>query len=376
MMQMKRLYYLDNLMIFLSILVVLHHVSIGYGTMGGWCYVTSEKLTGTIQIFLSALTGVEASFSMSLFFFISAFLTIPSLEKKGVRNFIKARLIRLVVPLLFVMTILAPSILYYIEIHNKTTQLSWFNYVLLQNTKPYTSHVWFILVLITFELLYICYWKLIKPHFSISKCLSDNIPTHVNILTIIVLCSGFTFLVRQFFPLGQNFIGIEFSNITPYIFTYAIGLLVYRKGWLDVLSRKVAIIWFPISLISAIYFCMIIYLLSKYPSIVNKFVLGITWESVSLSFAQVLLCFGFSGFFLHLFKQKLNFTNFISSIMRENRYGVYIFHSAVVVGVTIMLESLTLNTPIKYILACILSIVFSYILVGLIRKIPLVRRVI
>lgn len=373
---MKRLYYLDNLMIFLSVLVVLHHVSIGYGTMGGWCYVTSEKLTGTIQIFLSALTGLEASFSMSLFFFISAFLTIPSLEKKGVSKFIKSRLIRLVVPLLFVMIILAPSILYYIEIHNMTTQLSWFSYVLQQNTKPYTSHAWFILVLITFELVYICYWKFIKPHFSISKCLSDNIPTHVNILTIILLCSGLTIIVRQFFPLGQNFIGIEFSNITPYIFMYAIGLLVYRKHWLDDLSRKVAITWFPISLIAATYFCVIIYLLSKHPPIVNKFVSGITWESVSLSFAQTSLCIGFCGFFLQVFKKKFNFTNFILSIIRENRYGVYIFHSAVVVGVTIILESLTLKPTIKYIMACILSVVFSYILAGLIRKIPLVKRVI
>ncbi len=373
---MKRLYYLDNLMIFLSALVVLHHVSIGYGTMGGWCYVTSPKLTGSTQIFLSALTGIEASFSMSLFFFISAFLTIPSLEKKGVSKFLATRLIRLTIPLLFVMIIFAPSILYFIEIHKGTTQLSWFSYLLQQNARPYTSHVWFILVLIVFELVYIGYWRFIKPHLSISKSLSDKIPTHVNILTIIVLCGGLTLLVREFFPLGQNFIGIEFSNITPYIFMYAVGLLVYRKGWLDDLSRKLSITWFPISLIAATYFSVIIYLLSTNPSIVNKFVLGITWESVSLSFAQVLLCFGFSGFFLHLFRRNFHFTNFISSIMRENRYGVYIFHSAVVVGVTIMLESLTLNAPGKYVLACILSIVFSYVLVGLIRKIPLVRRVI
>jgi hypothetical protein len=181
--------------------------------------------------------------------------------------------------------------------------------------------------------------------------------------------------LAQVYP-EQNFIGIEFSNITPYIFMYALGLLVYRKHWLDEISRKVAITWFPISLITAAYFCVIIYLLSKSPSIVNKFVLGITWQAVSLSFAQVLLCFGFSGFFLHLFKKKINFTNFVLSILRENRYGVYLFHSAVVVGVTIILESLILNTTIKYTLACILSIVFSYILVGLIRKIPLVRRVI
>lgn len=363
-------------MIFLSALVVFHHVSIGYGTMGGWCYVTPEKLTGTTQIFISALTGIEASFSMGLFFFISAFLTIPSLEKKGVSRFVKTRLIRLAIPLLFVMIIFAPSILYFIEIHNRTTRLSWFSYLLQQNAKPYTSHVWFILVLIIFELVYIGYWKFIRPHFSISKYLSDKIPTHINILTIIVLCSSLTLLVRQFFPLGQNFIGIEFSNIIPYVFMYVAGLLVYRKGWLDDLSRKLSITWFPISLIAAAYFSVIIYQLSKYPPIVDKFVLGITRESVSLSLAQVLLCFGFAGFFLHLFKKKFNFVNFVSSVMRGNRYGVYIFHSAVVVGVTIMLESLTLNTPVKYVLACILSIVFSYILVGLIRKIPLVRRVI
>ena len=373
---MKRLYYLDNLMIFLSILVVLHHVSIGYGTMGGWCYVTSERLAGTTQIILSALTGLEASFSMSLFFFISAFLTIPSLEKKGISKFIEARLIRLVVPLLFVMIIFAPSILYFIEIHNRTTHLSWFSYVLQQNTKPYTSHAWFILVLLIFELVYICYWKFIKPHFSVSTCLSDNTPTHVNILTIILLCSGLTIIARQFFPLGQNFIGIELSNLTPYIFMYAIGLLVYRKHWLDNLSRKVAMTWFPISLIAATYFCVIIYVLSKYPPIVDKFVSGITWESVSLSFAQAFLCIGFCGFFLHLFKRKLDVTNSLLSRLRENRYGVYIFHSAVVVGVTITLESLTLKPIIKYSIACILSVVFSYMLVGLIRKIPSVKRVI
>ena len=59
-----------------------------------------------------------------------------------------------------------------------------------------------------------------------------------------------------------------------------------------------------------------------------------------------------------------------------DRYGVYIFHSAVVVCVTIILESLALKPTIKYVMACILSIVFSYMLVGLIRKIPLVKRVI
>ena len=274
------------------------------------------------------------------------------------------------------MILFAPSILYCIQIYKNATQLSWLQYVLQQNTKPFTSHAWFILVLLIFEFIYICYWKYIKPHFSIAKRLSDKPPSHIQIFMAILLCIGLTVVVRQIFPLGQNIIGIELSNITPYFFMYAIGLLVYRKDWLDGISRKVAITWFPISMIAAAYFCVIIYQLSKYPSIGHRFVSGITWQSLSLSCCQILFCIGFSGFFLHLFKKKFNYTNFLFSTLRENRYGVYIFHAGVVVGVTMILESLPLQPTIKYIIACMVSIVFSYVLVWLLRKIPLVKRVI
>lgn len=83
---MKRLYYLDNLRIFLSILVVLHHVSIAYGAMGSWCYVTGDTMKGAVQVFLSALFGIEAIFSMSLFFSFRLILHLNRLKKRD-RNY-------------------------------------------------------------------------------------------------------------------------------------------------------------------------------------------------------------------------------------------------------------------------------------------------
>ena len=40
---MKRIYYIDNLRIFLIALVVLHHLAITYGGPGGWYYVENES---------------------------------------------------------------------------------------------------------------------------------------------------------------------------------------------------------------------------------------------------------------------------------------------------------------------------------------------
>lgn len=373
----NRLNYLDNLMIFLSVLVVLHHVAVGYGTMGGWCYVTSQKLTGTIQIILSALFGIEASFSMSLFFFVSAFLTIPSLEKKGAAKYLSSRLFRLLIPLLFVMIIFAPSILFFIELYNHSTQLSWSEYVLKQNTNsPNTSHTWFILVLIIFELFYLAYWKYLRPYFSISRHFSSSVPSHTSIAVVIVLCSILTNLVRLFYPIGENFIGLQFANFVPYVLMYALGILVRRKHWLELLSHKVAKTWFLFSLISAGLFSLVIYLVINDPPLINKFLTGLTWESLFLAFIETTLVIGFSGFLLHFFRIYLDQSNFLLSKMRENRYGVYIFHSGIVVSITILLESVPIIPTVKFIVACVFSIIFSYVFVGIIRKFPIVKKII
>ena len=69
-------------------------------------------------------------------------------------------------------------------------------------------------------------------------------------------------------------------------------------------------------------------------------------------------------------------TNYVLSKMRKNRYGVYIFHSAVVVGVTIALEYVSANIYCKFFMACVLSVVLSFMIVALIRSIPFVKRII
>jgi len=374
---MKRLYFLDNVRIFLSVLVVLHHVGTGYGTMGGWCYITPEKMTGPVQIIFSALFGIEALFSMSLFFFISAFLTTHSLEKKGASAFIKTQLLRLFVPLLFVMVFLAPGILFLIEKYNNTIQLSWFEYIWQQNINaPNTSHTWFILVLIVFEMAYVLYWKFIRPVFPVSKNISNAVPSHLSIAIFVLLCSFLSVMVRIVYPIGKNFIGLQFANFVPYILMYALGIMVYRKNWLLLLSKKVAQTWFILSLLLSVWFCFLVYQVIQNPPLINNYITGLHWQSISLAIIESVVCIGFCGFLLQFFNKKFDYSNALLLKMTENRYGVYIFHSGIVVGVTIMLEFIPLPPYVKFMLACVLSVLFSYVFVGLLRNIKFIRRII
>lgn len=103
-----RLFYIDNLRIFLIILVVLHHLAITYGAPGGWYYNKSEA--GFPEILpMSMFVATNQSFFMGMFFMLSAFFIIPSLERKGIRKFGSDRLLRLGVPLLLFYFVLIHS---------------------------------------------------------------------------------------------------------------------------------------------------------------------------------------------------------------------------------------------------------------------------
>lgn len=106
-MNQSRLFYIDNLRIFLISLVVLHHLSITYGAPGGWYYNESEAGFPEV-LFMSMFVATNQSFFMGMFFMISAFFIIPSLERKGTGKFITDRLLRLGIPLLVFYFLLNP----------------------------------------------------------------------------------------------------------------------------------------------------------------------------------------------------------------------------------------------------------------------------
>ena len=97
---MKRLLYLDNLKVCLTVLVIFHHAGQAYGDGGDWAYHPSNP--AEFMPWIWHFFSVNAAFFMGLFFLISGYFVPASYVKQGASVFVQKKLIRLGIPLFIV----------------------------------------------------------------------------------------------------------------------------------------------------------------------------------------------------------------------------------------------------------------------------------
>ena len=100
-----RLLFVDDIRVFLTILVVLHHLMVIYAGTGNWPYTegmqdASAAMQGDVSEALGGwFCAVNQAYFMDLFLLISAYFVPGSYDRKGAGRFLKDRLIRLGIPL-------------------------------------------------------------------------------------------------------------------------------------------------------------------------------------------------------------------------------------------------------------------------------------
>ncbi|MGD1108447.1 MAG: acyltransferase family protein, partial [Terracidiphilus sp.] len=100
--------YIDRLRSIMTALVVLHHTAITYGAIGAWFwYELKPSAALSSQLLIQFCTTNQAYF-MAFFFFLAAYFTPASLERKGYGQFIGDRFTRLGLPLLGFILVLGP----------------------------------------------------------------------------------------------------------------------------------------------------------------------------------------------------------------------------------------------------------------------------
>ena len=132
-----RLFFLDNLRWALTILVILHHLSITYGAEGSWYYV--EQPTNELaQLILTLFTGLNQGYFMGLFFLIAGYFVPAALDRKGVTRFLKERWLRLGVPLVFFALVISPAMDYFQQVRlNSDLSLASFWRMMLNDRRAY-----------------------------------------------------------------------------------------------------------------------------------------------------------------------------------------------------------------------------------------------
>ncbi|OGJ16318.1 hypothetical protein A3K73_01885 [Candidatus Pacearchaeota archaeon RBG_13_36_9] len=367
-----RLLYIDNIRLFLIILVILIHISIIYGGEG--IYPAKEGATDEISpIILTLFNTICQSFFMGLFFLLSGYFTPWSFDRKGAKKFLRDRLIRLGIPLLVYTTVFKVVIEYLILNFFRNTEIT-FTEVIAYNLKNpgwFIGPLWFVEALLIFCLVYVLYRISVNKSFNpFNKKFPSNKAIFISILLLAIL----TFFVRIFFAVGEEIHIFQLAHFVNYIFCFWLGVLAYRRNWLDNLRAKQARTWKIIAVLILIALPFI-FVFGNAAESTEKFTGGFTWQSLVYSLWETIACYSIIISLISVFKKRFNSQGNLVAWMAPNFYVVYIIHQLVILPLAIIFQSIFIPSYVKFIFVSILGVALCFAIGGLIRKIKFTRKV-
>jgi glucans biosynthesis protein C len=372
----RRLYFLDNLRIALTVLVIAHHVGQAYGPTGGSWPIQEATRAAILGPFFT----VNRSFFMSLFFLISGYFMVASYDHHGAGPFLKGRLLRLGVPLLAFFFLIIPLQQYLC--HRYAGDLGsmgfgeYYGSRYFGPTQPEANfqHLWYVEHLLIFSLCYAvlrAVWK--RP--SQGNLAEAKPLRHTAILIFALALAVASAVVRRWYPIDRwigflGFIQVAFADVPRDLSFFILGAVAYRRQWFLGLSNEMGRTWLGVGLAAAaLWYAYALARMLGMPGI-NPEIMGFAypiWES--------LLCCGMCIGLLFLFRERLNFQGRWGKLMAESQYAAYLFHVPVVVLIQFAVASATLSPFTKFALVTAVSVPLTFLLSAAIRTPALVRRV-
>ena len=338
---MQRLYYLDNLKVCLTVLVIMHHAGQAYGDGGGWAYTPSNPAEHMPWIW--HFFSTNAAFFMGLYFFISGYFVPRSLDKQGTKQFVQKKLIRLGIPLFFMGAII--SVL---------------------TGKPEIGHMWFVESLLVFCLIYALIRKWVAP---IDTACSSK-PTIIGLLIVSLLMGVGSYFIRQvspqdhwIWPFGIIPLPMEPAHYLQYVMMFVLGILAYRFQWLDKMSNGTG---FTILLIG-ITLAVGNYLRDGGPW--NAFVWQ--WFGIYESLMCVFISFGL----IWLFREYVSGTSRSWQWCAAQSYGAYVFHLLLMIILQNVVDSIWMGAFGKFLFIGIVTTILAFLLTWIVKMIPGVKHV-
>lgn len=339
---MKRLDYLDNLKVFLTVLVIFHHAGQAYLPGAGWGYHPSnpaESVEGIWRFF-----SINASFFMGLFFLISGYFIPQSYDKQGFGVFIWKKFLRLVIPIIAIAGLI--SVL--------TQQVDF-------------AHLWFLQQMFVYSLFYALLRLLTK-----GKTISEprKYPHLLPFIFALALVLGVVdYYVWKAYPNDEFMWVLGFLRGKPvhfvqYVTMFFLGIIAFRQNWFSRMPRMVGLITLIVGLVLAVASWF------RGDNALGQY-FGPYWQIYS-SFMGVLLCFGLIWLFREVFDQSNQFMKWCSA----QAYGAYVVHLLLMLGFQNLTDKLYLGGGIeKFLFIGLCCTILSFAFTWLLRLIPGVKKV-
>jgi len=372
-----RLFFVDNIRVLLTILVLLHHLMITYAGTGGWIYKEGRQdfITDALG---SWFCGVNQAYFMGLFLLISAYFVPGSYDRKGAGTFLKDRLIRLGIPLALYSWVINPLFIYaysYRELQMPFWRFFpgvYFSGGELIGQGP----LWFVEVLLIFSLVYVA-WRLVFPSRPETPAAETRFPGNGAIALFALSLAVATFLVRLVFLMdAYTFkpLNLQLPFFAQYIVLFVIGLIAYRRNWLVSLPDKTGRLWLGIAALFILLWPPLVILGGAIENDL-PFKGGWHWQSFAYALWESFMCVSMCIGLIYAFRRYLNSKGRIAGFLAPNAYTAYLIHAPVITFVALAVQDITIYPLFKWALVALVAIPLCFGISSLIRKLPYTERV-
>jgi len=367
----ERLLFIDNIRIFLTILVILHHLMITYAgeEIGGWIYYDyrPDDITAAVGRWFCSL---NQSYFMGLFLFVSAYFVPGAYDRKGAKRFLKDRLIRLGIPLVLYGWVIRP-LWYFYTFNVPGTYWSWFfggylKYFGFIGGGP----LWFIEVLLIFACFYAIYRQFkSQPVHPIPDA---QFPSSRKIIVLAILLGIVSSIVQIWFPPNTTIteLNLQLANFPQYISMFVLGLMAYPRNWFASLPDKTSRRWMTV-----------VFLLSFLPILVGFSVNPQAGSGVEAVLNLIsnwwisFMCVGMSITVVYFFRKFVNQQGRIAAWASRNAYTAYLVHEPIIATTALLLSGMIIYPLLKFALVALIAVPLTFLLSALIRNIPYTDRV-
>jgi hypothetical protein len=357
-----------------------------YSGRGSWYYIAIDNETlifDTITIIaLYMIAGIAAIFLpsiMGLFFLMGGYFSPRSLERKGVSEFWKERILRLGIPILLYVVLINPIFYYLLAVQgilpwsSSLTAGSFVEYYLgnFQSLAGIVQFItafsitWFLVVLLIFTAIYTIWTKIDSIKGRIPEELT--IPKFIYLLLLAIGLGFLSFVVRIPFPIEEWQLGLPIGYMIQYFMMFSVGVVAVRYGWINQMRRQHVKVWtvtiFAVVMLYFTYFFVFVGVDADY----TLFFGGLNQEALVFAMADNIICMGMIFVLIKLFYAKFNTGGVKQKFLADNSYLVYLIHPFIVIPVSLGIASWVLSPLVKLALVVPVSIILCYLITYLIR---------
>ena len=363
----RRLYYLDNLRAVAVLGVLLLHTSICYMVAAPqWWYVVDPDVS---LVFTVIVLVVDVPV-MSAMFLVAGYFAMPSLRRRRAGGFVKEKLVRLGVPWVFGVVVLAPAVTY-LSFLSRGISMPYLQFWATEFWGPmYQQSVfWFLGVLLALFLL-LAAAVTVKPGLLQRPTVARAAPWRA-VLTVsavaVVAAAAFSpfFGLDDWHPVGWVFM-IQPARIALYPAFFILGIHAERQGWLTGSGwRPSARFWIPATLLSGVAY------------LAFRVATSSTAVPVRVVGAAAFVAFCVSGVLAALagFSRWGDRSTRTWRALSDNSFGIYYVHPLVLYPGAWALVGVAVPGALKAVVLLAVTVALSLaISAGILRRAPVLRR--